>query len=67
MTADILTKALRRKPSWRQILLFCLAMPLLALWLLLRCVRSMLRESYEPELWARLEFSDGAEAPIRHW
>ena len=43
------------------------AMPLLALWLLLRCVRSMLRESYEPELWARLEFSDGAEAPIRHW
>ena len=43
------------------------ALPLLALWLLLRCVRSMLRESREPELWARLEFSDGTSAPVRHW
>ena len=43
------------------------ALPLLAFWLLLRCVRSMLRESYEPELWAWLEFADGTAAPVRHW
>ena len=42
-------------------------LPLLALWLLLRCVRSMLQESYEPELWAHLEFSDGETAPVTHW
>ena len=42
-------------------------LPLLAFWLLLRCVRSMLSESYEPELWARLEFSDGTVAPVQHW
>ena len=42
-------------------------LPLLALWLLLRCVRSMLSESYEPELWAHLEFPDGSTAPVTHW
>ena len=42
-------------------------LPLLAFWLLLRCVRSMLSESFEPELWARLEFSDGTVAPVQHW
>ena len=42
-------------------------LPALALWLLLRCVRSMLQESYEPEKWASLEFSDGATADITHW
>ena len=42
-------------------------LPLLALWLLLRCVRSMLSESYEPELWAHLELPDGATAPVTHW
>ncbi len=41
--------------------------PLLALWLLFRCVRSMLQESYEPELWAFLEFPDGTQAQVRHW
>ena len=43
------------------------ALPVLAFWLLLRCVRSMLRESYEPELWAYLEFPDGTRAQVRHW
>ena len=42
-------------------------LPLLALWLLLRCVRSMLRERYEPELWARLEFADDVTAYVSHW
>ena len=42
-------------------------MPVLALWILLRCVRSMLQERYEPELWARLEFADGSITAIRHW
>ncbi len=41
-------------------------LPLLALWLLLRCVRSMLQESYEPELWAHLELSDGTALPVTH-
>ena len=42
-------------------------LPLLALWLLLRCVRSMLQESYEPELWAHLELPDGTSLPVTHW
>ena len=44
-----------------------IALPLLALWLLLRCVRSMLRERPEPEYWATLELADGASLPVRHW
>ena len=42
-------------------------LPLLALWLLLRCVRSMLQEKSEPELWAYLELSDGTRAQVSHW
>ena len=42
-------------------------LPVLALWILLRCLRSMLRERYEPELWARLDFADGTTADVRHW
>ncbi len=42
-------------------------LPLLAFWLLLRCVRSMLRERTEPELWATLELADGTQAQVRHW
>lgn len=42
-------------------------LPVLALWLLLRCVRSMLQERYEPELWAYLDFADGHRAQVRHW
>ena len=42
-------------------------LPALALWLLARCVLSMLREQYEPELWAWLEASDGSRAALKHW
>jgi len=42
-------------------------LPLLALWLLLRCVRSMLRDRYEPEIWGYLEAPDGARAALKHW
>ena len=42
-------------------------LPLLAVWLLARCVRSLLREKYEPEMWAYLEASNGETAAIRHW
>lgn len=42
-------------------------LPLLAVWILFRCVRSMLREKYEPEVWAYLETDGGETAAIRHW
>jgi len=42
-------------------------LPLLALWVLLRCLRSMLQSRYEPELWAYLEFPDGTVGKLRHW
>ena len=42
-------------------------LPLLVIWLLLRCVRSMLHERYEPELWADLVLADGTMLPVRHW
>lgn len=42
-------------------------LPLLAVWILVRCVRSMLREKYEPEVWAYLETEGGETAAIRHW
>ena len=43
------------------------ALPLLAIWLLLRCVRSMLREKYEPETWAYLVDGNGERLPLNHW
>ncbi len=42
-------------------------LPLLALWVVLRCARSMLRERYEPETWGYLGLPDGGNAPLRHW
>ena len=42
-------------------------LPVLAVWLLARCVRSMLRERYEPEIWGWLEASDGSRAALKHW
>ena len=42
-------------------------LPILALWILLRCIRSMLREKYEPETWAYLLDEDGAALPVCHW
>ena len=44
-----------------------IALPLLAVWLLLRCVRSLLRDEYEPEAWAYLATEEGETALIRHW
>ena len=42
-------------------------LPLLAIWILLRCVRSMLREKYESEVWGYLRLPDGTYCPLRHW
>ena len=42
-------------------------LPILALWILMRCIRSMLRERYEPETWAWLLDEDGAAVPVCHW
>ena len=44
-----------------------LLLPLLALWILLRCVRSMLRVRYEPEVWGYLTPKGGARIPLLHW
>ena len=41
-------------------------LPLLALWILLRCVRSMLRGRYEPETWAYIVDLNGTEHPVNH-
>jgi len=43
------------------------ALPFLAAWLLLRCVRSMLSQRYRPEIWAYIEGSRGEVQPIYHW
>ena len=42
-------------------------LPALALWILLRCVFSMLRYRYEPEIWGYLRQSDGQKHPLLHW
>lgn len=42
-------------------------LPLLALWVIARCVRSMLRERYEPETWAYLVDVNGDRHPVNHW
>ena len=41
--------------------------PLLALFVVVRCVRSMLRERYEPETWAYLYLPGEIMVPLRHW
>ena len=41
--------------------------PLLAVIIVVRCIRSMLRERYEPETWAYLYLSGDVMLPIRHW
>jgi len=41
--------------------------PLLALLIVVRCVRSMLRERYEPETWAYLYLPGEIMVPLRHW
>ena len=43
-------------------------LPFLALWVLARCVRSMLREKYEPEIWGYVLDGDGDRVfPLTHW
>ena len=42
-------------------------LPLLMLWVLARCLRSMLRERYEPETWAYLVDANGLRTPVNHW
>ena len=42
------------------------ALIVLSVWLLARCLRSLLSERVEPELWAWLRF-DGQSLPVTHW
>ena len=42
-------------------------LPVLAFWIILRCIRSMLSEKYEPEIWGYLLYPDGSSAPLTHW
>ena len=41
--------------------------PLLAVFIVIRCIRSMLRERYEPETWAYLYLPGEIMVPLRHW
>ena len=43
------------------------AMPVLAGFLLLRCILPLLTFRREPEIWAWLELADGTQIPITHW
>ena len=40
---------------------------LLAVWITVRCARSMLKEKYVPEVWGYLELPDGSSRAIEHW
>ena len=42
------------------------ALILLSLAIIIRCIRSMLREQYEPETWAYIRTGDG-RFPVNHW
>lgn len=42
-------------------------LPILAAWVVARCLRSMLSEKYEPEVWGHLIFPDASAAPLPHW
>ena len=44
-----------------------IALPALTLLLLLRCCLPLLTFKREPEIWAWLNMSDGAQIPITHW
>lgn len=56
---DIITNAMLTGSKW--------LLPLLAVWLLFRCVRSMLQEKYQPEIWAYIEAPSGEVQPLYHW
>ena len=38
-----------------------------AVWIVVRCARSMLSEKYVPEVWGYLELPDGTSRAIEHW
>ncbi len=42
-------------------------LPVLAVWVVCRCLRSMLSEKYDPEVWGHLIFPDTSAAPLPHW
>ena len=42
-------------------------LPFLACWIVVRCVRSMLSEKYDPEVWGYFLYPDGSSAPLNHW
>ena len=44
-----------------------LALPVLAILLMLRCFLPMLTFRREPEIWAWLNLSDGSQVPVTHW
>ena len=44
-----------------------LAVPVLTLLLLLRCILPLLTFRREPEIWAWLNMIDGSQIPITHW
>lgn len=56
---DMLLSALAGGAKW--------ILPILSIWLLARCVRSMLQEKYQPEIWAYIEDPDGQAQPLYHW
>ena len=41
--------------------------PFVALIILWRCARPLLRFRQEPEVWAWLQLSDGQQLPVTHW
>ncbi len=44
-----------------------IAVPMLSLLLLIRCVTPLLTFRREPEIWAWLNMADGTQIPITHW
>ena len=44
-----------------------IALPMLAILLMLRCFLPMLTFRREPEIWAWLNLSDGSQIPVTHW
>ena len=44
-----------------------IAVPILAAFLLIRCVMPLLTFRREPEIWAWLNMADGTQIPITHW
>ncbi len=41
--------------------------PVLAIWILWRCAKPLLRFRREPEIWAWMVMPDGTQIPVTHW